>query len=71
MRRDILSDDYIAALQSLQDHIPPFPTNDAILEIERGLGRPVNELFPDSTTSRWRRPRLRKSTRPNSTMGVG
>src|SRR6516225_7628685 len=45
LRRDILPDDYIAALQSLQDHIAPFPARDAIGEIERGLGRPVKELF--------------------------
>jgi hypothetical protein len=30
LRRDILPDDYIAALQSLQDHIAPFPAREAI-----------------------------------------
>lgn len=45
MRRDVLPDEYVAALQSLQDHIAPFPTKDAIVEIERGLRRPVKELF--------------------------
>ena len=45
MRRDILPDEYVAALQSLQDHISPFPTKTAIVEIERGLGRPIKELF--------------------------
>src|SRR6516164_1215009 len=45
MRRDILPDEYVAALQSLQDHISPFPTKTAIAEIERGLGRPIKELF--------------------------
>jgi ubiquinone biosynthesis protein len=45
LRRDILPDDYIAALQSLQDHIAPFPAFDALREIEQGLGRPIKELF--------------------------
>jgi ubiquinone biosynthesis protein len=45
MRRDILPDEYVVALQSLQDHIAPFSTKDAIVEIERGLGHPIKELF--------------------------
>lgn len=45
MRRDILPDEYVVALQSLQDHIAPFPAKTAIVEIERGLGRPIKELF--------------------------
>ena len=45
MRRDVLPDEYVAALQSLQDHIAPFPTRDAVREIEQGLGRPIKELF--------------------------
>ncbi len=45
MRRDILPDEYVTALQSLQDHIAPFPAKTAIVEIERGLGRPIQELF--------------------------
>ena len=45
LRRDILPDDYISALQSLQDHVAPFPARDAIREIERGLGCPVKQLF--------------------------
>lgn len=45
MRRDILPDEYAAALQSLQDHIAPFPTKIAIREIELGLGRPIKEIF--------------------------
>ncbi|MCY1331129.1 putative protein kinase UbiB [compost metagenome] len=47
IRRDILPDDYVVALQKLQDHVSPFPTSVAIEEIERGLGRPVPELFVD------------------------
>jgi ubiquinone biosynthesis protein len=45
MRRDVLPDDYIKALQSLQDHIAPFPAQDAVCEIEEGLGRPIKDLF--------------------------
>jgi ubiquinone biosynthesis protein len=45
MRRDILPDDYIAALQSLQDNVDPFPAEQAIRDIETGLGRPIGELF--------------------------
>lgn len=45
MRRDILPDEYVAALQALQDHVAPFPAIDAIREIELGLGRPIKELF--------------------------
>lgn len=47
MRQDMLPDAYISALQSLQDHIAPFPAQDAFREIERGLQRPVSEIFAD------------------------
>ena len=45
MRRDILPDAYIVALQSLQDHVASFPASDAVREIEHGLQRPVKQLF--------------------------
>jgi ubiquinone biosynthesis protein len=45
MRREMLPDAYIAALQSLQDHIAPFPAEDAVREIEHGLQRSIGELF--------------------------
>lgn len=45
LRQDMLPGAYITALQSLQDHIAPFPGTEAIAEIERGLGHPVEELF--------------------------
>jgi ubiquinone biosynthesis protein len=41
----MLPDDYVKALQSLQDNIAPFPTQVAQREIERGLGRPIKDLF--------------------------
>lgn len=45
LRPEMLPPRYIAALQSLQDHIAPFPAADAFREIERGFGRKVDELF--------------------------
>jgi ubiquinone biosynthesis protein len=45
LRRDMLPDDYFLALQSLQDRVDPFPAEDAIREIERGLSRPIDQLF--------------------------
>ena len=47
LRRDMLPDEYIAALQSLQDHVAPFPAEHAIREIERAFRRPLGELFLD------------------------
>ena len=47
IRQDMLPDRYIAALQSLQEHIAPFPAEDAIREIEHGLGHPISELFAE------------------------
>lgn len=45
IRRDMLPDNYIVALQSLQEHVAPFPVQDAIQEIERGLGRSIDQIF--------------------------
>ncbi len=45
MRRDLLPDEYVVALQSLQENIAPFPAQDAVREIEHGLGRTIQELF--------------------------
>ncbi|MCZ7594231.1 MAG: AarF/UbiB family protein [Hyphomicrobium sp.] len=45
MRRDLLPDEYVVALQSLQENIAPFPAQDAVREIEHGLGRTIQGLF--------------------------
>ena len=45
LRRDMIPEEYVAALQSLQDHVAPFPAEEAMREIERGLGRPIKEIF--------------------------
>ena len=47
LRQDILPDDYIEALQSLQDQVQPFAGEIAAAEIERALGKPVERLFAE------------------------
>lgn len=42
---ELLPDDYIHALQKLQDRVAPFPSALARAEIERSLNRPLEELF--------------------------
>jgi ubiquinone biosynthesis protein len=44
-RRDMLPADIADELALLQDRVPPFPPEAAMAEIERSLGRPVQELF--------------------------
>ncbi len=44
-RRDLLPPDVADELAKLQDRVPPFPSDVAIREIERGLGRPLDEVF--------------------------
>src|SRR3954453_12951153 len=44
-RRDLLPLDIADELAKLQDQVPPFPSEIAVLEIERSLGRPIHELF--------------------------
>jgi len=47
LHRDLLPDEYILALQSLQDRVAPFPEEIAAREVERALGYPVSELFAE------------------------
>jgi ubiquinone biosynthesis protein len=47
LRRDLLPDDIVAALQGLQDHVAAFPGADARSEIERELARPIEEVFSE------------------------
>jgi ubiquinone biosynthesis protein len=44
-RRDLLPLDIADELAKLQDQVPPFPSAQALLEIERSLGKPVGEFF--------------------------
>ena len=44
-RRDLLPADIADELAKLQDRVPAFPSDIAIREIERGLGRRLDEVF--------------------------
>ena len=44
-RRDLLPADFADELARLQDRVPPFDPDSAAREIERGLGRPIAEIF--------------------------
>ena len=44
---DLLPDDYIYALQSLQDRVAPFPDDVARCEVEQALGKSIPELFAE------------------------
>ena len=44
-RRDLLPTDVADELAALQDRVPPFDSALAVREIERGLGRPLDEVF--------------------------
>ncbi|HVI96109.1 MAG TPA: AarF/UbiB family protein, partial [Anaeromyxobacter sp.] len=44
-RPDVLPSHWIEELEALQDACPPLPLAEVRAEIERGLGRPVEEVF--------------------------
>ncbi|HXM00853.1 MAG TPA: AarF/UbiB family protein, partial [Rhizomicrobium sp.] len=44
-RPDLIGADVAQALEQLQDRLPPFPTEQARLAVEAGLGKPVSELY--------------------------
>jgi ubiquinone biosynthesis protein len=46
-RRDLLPADFADELARLQDRVPPFDPQLAAQEIERGLGRPIVEIFAE------------------------
>ncbi|MCX7230154.1 MAG: ubiquinone biosynthesis regulatory protein kinase UbiB [Burkholderiales bacterium] len=46
-RRDLLPPDVADELARLQDDVPPFPSAVAIAEIERGLGRRIDQMFSE------------------------
>jgi len=50
LHRDLLPDDYILALQSLQDRVAPFPDDVARREAEQALGKSIPELFAEFET---------------------
>ena len=45
LRHDLLPDEITAELQHLQDAVEPFPAAAARAEIERALGRPLEQVF--------------------------
>lgn len=47
LRRDLLPDDYLAALGNLHDRVAPLPAALARREVERGLGCPITGLFAE------------------------
>lgn len=47
LRRDLLPDDYVEALEGLQDRVAPFPGEIAVREITAALGAPPAELFAE------------------------
>lgn len=47
LRRDLLPDPYVEALQRLQDRVAPFPTDLARQHAERELGRSIAALFAE------------------------
>ena len=44
-RRDLLPPDIADELARLQDQVPPFPSAEAIAELERVYGKPVDQVF--------------------------
>jgi len=44
-RRDLLPLDIADELARLQDRVPPFPSDLAVTEIEKSLGKPIERLF--------------------------
>lgn len=45
LHRELLPDDYVAALQKLHDSVAAFPSEQAAAEVEASFGRPLTELF--------------------------
>ncbi len=44
-RRDLLPDDIAEELAKLQDQVPPFPGDEAVVAIEQAHGKPLSEIF--------------------------
>jgi ubiquinone biosynthesis protein len=44
-RRDLLADDIAEELAKLQDQVPPFPSAQALEELEKAYGKPVQAVF--------------------------
>jgi ubiquinone biosynthesis protein len=44
-RRDLLAEDLAEELAKLQDQVPPFPSDQAIAEVEKSLGKSIQDVF--------------------------
>ena len=62
IRRDMLPDRYVAALQSLQEHIAPFPGKTRSGRSSTASGTRSKSCLPSSTLRRWPPPRSLRST---------
>ncbi|WP_107668961.1 AarF/ABC1/UbiB kinase family protein [Cyanothece sp. BG0011] len=49
-RADLIPLEYIQELSQLQDNVPPFSTEEAVIMIEKELGQPVYDLFDSFET---------------------
>jgi len=56
LRSDLFPPDYLAALQSLQDNVKPFPAEQAANAIMKAFGRPPSELFAQYDADRFPEP---------------
>src|SRR5690348_18413100 len=50
-RRDLVPLDIADELARLQDRVPPFPSELAVAEVERSLGRSITQLFSQFETT--------------------
>jgi predicted unusual protein kinase regulating ubiquinone biosynthesis (AarF/ABC1/UbiB family) len=46
-RVDVLSPEFVKELEQLQDNVPAFSPRLAVATVEKGLGKPVGELFDE------------------------
>lgn len=46
-RGDIFGQQFATDLALLKDRLPPFPTEQAVAQVERSLGRPATSLYPE------------------------
>lgn len=44
-RPDLVPQEMIVELKKLQEHVPPFPSEIAVQQLEEELGRPIHQLF--------------------------